>query len=532
MKAAVKWCLRQLCSARDTLCSLTAASPLPRWLCWMGWICASGYTLAVVSLSLGPYPPTLTAPLWFLAVGVLLAKFWRWCGSLQLSADEAGAGPSAWKVGGAIAILYLTLIIVTGAFESPDTQWQWRQAVSGGFDDWHPVIHTGCIWLIVQIWENYTFAVAIQSMLFAALCGWCYATLRHYAYRQWVVFGVTAFLAFSPASLILMRVLWKDTAFALAAMALCVMLTHLWHTHGRWLWHPLHLAGFLAALVLTSFLRHNGIFLTIPICLLVPLFFSGIRGYALSAAVALVGMGLMLGYVSFRQSLEANGTLATSRPDQRFTEAVGLPMSMLGESFVSHPEKTPSPVCDLLEKMAPHDFWVKHWRGDFNSVKFALPSSSGEILCREVTPKAFFGMLADTVARNPKSALKALLHVTSLAWDPIPQNSFAGLPMTGRLLNNELNFLLRLATKAPLGWFFAAPGFYVLLWVIAGTFGVVRHGFRALPTVVPFLSYAAGTALLLTGWDYRFFFALGLCIAPMLVLLLSGREVADKTQIK
>ncbi len=510
-------------SSIETFRSLIHSGPLNAGIGWFFVLCACGYASAVLILSVcGGYPPLITVPLWFCFCSAGIALLYRKAAGLRLTAPEETPHPAPWKLACGIALFCWLMLWGFGLIRSFDTGMQWQQVMETRFDDWHPVIHTFCLWLTAQVWQDDLFAAMVQCALFATLCGWLYSVLLKYHYRRGIVWGILLFTVLSPASVTHMRVLWKDSAFALACMGLAVILIHLRHTRGEWLLKPLHCAGFLVLIVLGSFLRHNGFFLTAPLLVLLPLLFRGKKNVSAAVCVALAGFLCMGGYAGFRAQLIRHHVIG-GNANQRFVESIGLPMSMLSEVFVYSPEQTPPRVRELFGKIAPREQWVLNYRGDVNSVKSVFPKYS-TVLSRETTPKEFFSLFLQTVRAAPRKALKSFLNVTGLVWNPVPAKAYFDPCLPEGLCGWDFGFLLRVLLMPPLCWLTGAPGMYVLLWVLLGVFGLLRLGWKALPFFVPFLAYGFGTMLLLSGWDYRFFFAFALCIAPTALMLCTNPD--------
>lgn len=518
------------------LCGFMAQGRLWRWVAWGLWVSVTVYTVAVSVLCTQPRrPPLLLLPIVLALVAMGVAWIWRWLTQIRFEARAGEAPlPQPWRVFWGVVLGYLASLALCGYFTSPDTHNQWQQVLSGRFNDWHPVLHTACLWLVSRVWRAQSFVVAVQMGLFAGLCAWQCTLMRRYGYRAAVVWVVVGFAALSPWSMLLLRVLWKDTAFALAGWALTICTLHLWHTRGRWLWHPGHIVLLLAVVVMASFLRHNGIFLTLPLLVLLPCCVEGVRQRLAAAAVGVIALLCLVGYIGARRALTSlNGPIEPTRVAQTFPEAVGLPMTMLGEAFVREGERVPPAARELLLKMGSETEWREAWQGTFNSVKFAFAGkaqaqpgrrTTGQILNEEVSPRTFFMLCWETFKAVPKPALAACLHLTALAWAPFPATTWEAIPVTNGLLGRDLAFLCTALMRPPIGWLFSTPGFYALLWVVVGTYALIRHGLRALPLFLPFLFYLAGTALLLTGWDARFFYVTALCIAPTLAGLLHATE--------
>ena len=191
------------------------------------------------------------------------------------------------------------------------------------------------------------------------------------------------------------------------------------------------------------------------------------------------------------------GDVEQKRSVQGFGEAVGMPMTMMGEAFVKNPGQTPVEAAEFLSGIAPREKWEELFAGDFNSVKFAtLPRSS--TVFNDITPAKFARMFLATCAACPRECFVAFVRLTALAWDPL-------FRMPGAEPEKEYAFPYALAYRFGLDRLWSAPGLGLLLVFFAGAFAFVRRGWRVLFMILPFAAYCFGTALLLSGWDHRFF---------------------------
>ncbi len=501
-----------------------------RWLCWGSLLFCSIYAYLVYVFSIaGNRPPILMFPIYYFIFPLGVAWLWRKLQSVNLKDDKTFSELKPLHIVLCITAFYWLIILVFGTVISYDTERQWEQILANRFHDWHPIIHTLSIWLFAQIFESITFVIMMQSLIFALLCLWLYKTLKQYHYKKWVVYGVMAFVCFSPINLVYFRTLLKDVAFALASFSLVIMLIHLWNTKGEWLLKPWRMIAFLIVIILSSFYRHNGIFLTLPFCFFLPLLYEGWKKKLQALGIAFLAYCCIGGYIIMRQELLKKDIITTAS-HQNFTEAIGLPLSMMGEAFVMHPEQVPAETKELLLKMGSEEEWRLQWRGDFNSVKFYFGSMKDidgrenlSSILEKLGSKKFFELFLKTCISAPTSAIKAFLHVTSLAWAPLENRRLEDmLPRTAKLMNNEINFPLRVCFHfQPFNWIIAAPGMQLLLIILFGGFAFIEYGWKACILSVPFMCYTLGTGLLLTGYDHRFFFVLSLCVAPILCLCLT-----------
>ena len=411
-----------------------------------------------------------------------------------------------------VAVPYLVLAVF-GWFASPDTQWQWRQVLGlEPFDDWHPVIHTALIYVAALLRKSIRVVVMVQVVVFSLLITWLYSTLRRYGYDKRLSYIVIVLAVANPFSTSLLRVPWKDTAFAMTGLAVTVCLINILQTKGAWL-SVKRLAGVAVLLFLASFLRHNGFFYSLPLALILPFSVSRANRGRAVACVALA-VAVSLSYVALKGHLIKTGVIGEKRQTQGvayqgFVEAVGLPMCIMAESYVIHPEKTPPEVAAFLETLCDRDFWVKYYNGEFNTVKFQcsyIGNPTGPKIAA-VGKDRFFKMFLATVKMNPVSAIKSFLNVTSQAWAPCPKSIGSAIAGTGTgLIATDINVYQQMVLLSPFGAISSAPGFYLLCMVLATCYGVLKVGFRVCVLSLPFICYQFGTMLFLTGLDYRFFY--------------------------
>jgi hypothetical protein len=142
---------------------------------------------------------------------------------------------SPMKVFFSVFVIYAALVVFN-RFDTPDTTWQWGQAVGERpLDDWHPLIHTFLVFLPTVVVKSGWFVAVAQSFAFAALVAWTYSALMKYGYNGRAVAIVLIISVFNPFSMAMACVLWKDTAFAYTGLALTVCLVHIVETDGDWL---------------------------------------------------------------------------------------------------------------------------------------------------------------------------------------------------------------------------------------------------------------------------------------------------------
>ena len=162
---------------------------------------------------------------------------------------------------------------------------QWWQIQNHQYDTWHPVFHTLIIALFSKIVNHYGFAVFMQLLLYSLVCGYLVYTMAKWRFPVWALVLTEFFLAANPQTHRILLFMWKDSALTVFMVLFTVYLVNIWKTNGQWLKKKRNLAVFILVLISISLVRHNGILYTIPLLILMLLFFRELRR---EAAVSLV----------------------------------------------------------------------------------------------------------------------------------------------------------------------------------------------------------------------------------------------------
>jgi hypothetical protein len=486
-----------------------------KWIGWVGIILATVYSALTFVLSFAVELGAVLLP--FVVISLVL--FWGLSYSAKISINATASVAHehqalSWTISLLVVIVYLPLIWY-GMLSTPDMVKQWDQVVGRiHVDDWHPVMHTCFIWIAALVGKTITGVAIVQLCVFALLLGRLYVVFEKYNYSRGMSVAVIAVAAFNPLSMSLFRLLLKDSAFALAGLAVTIGLIHVFETRGDWLkgWRILSLA---ICLTMVSFLRHNGFFYTLPLVVFLPLSVSRRNIKRVFLCLVLTGVFCST-YLTARELLTRHGVIQPRPSTQGFAESVGLPMCVMAECYISNPEKVPFDVKEFLSSFGDRNFWVTSYKGDFNSVKWRS-MDSGSKICM-VGKRRFFGMLWRTIKANPRAARRAFLHVTSIAWAPFPDSIscwiFPIAPGHHSFLKC-FNWYREMMLRSSWGMLLTAPGSYLLLVILSFCYGIIRKGVRVCVLAVPLMCYQFGTMLLLTGMDYRFFYITVLCGAAV-----------------
>ena len=423
-------------------------------------------------------------------------------------------------------LVWLTAFL-PGGFP-PDCVDQYKQVLTGSYNNWHPILQTWLFfWIPWQIFHHPAGFAFFQIILFSLSVAYLYRVLCRRGCPAWFLIISWLFLATNPQTAKTMMFPWKDSALTIAALVIFTQLIEIFETEGMWLqkWH--HFLSFTALCFVATVFRHNAILLTIPIYVILFLFQKKARKSVLfSGLLVLLSLWLLNGPIM---------TLANvASPGARQEEVLGLPMTILAEVYISTPDKLSPKALDFMSCLATLEEWFGNYQtGNFNSIKgsSSLPlvdliENEGARTVLRYTVQAFLA--------SPIPALRGFAALTQMVWNPVSYPGWgnttpysliteAGFEANQRLANMLSSFSSS-AESFLLYLFTGCIGMMILIAMFAAVTNVGRGKLGRAFMIFPMLIYDFGTMLLLTGPDFRFFHFNFVIIIPLLYLILSGSK--------
>lgn len=513
------WILQLYITAATTFRNLISHSPVSRKWCVALLVLMFMYCSGVVFFyhffpdhSFFYFP--LLVLLAFAVIGLLFFVLLK--ANLYRNGDR-NTMPSAWIIFTIIVILHFLCYLLTQRYDfsiRTDVRNQWGCIVTQQFNDWHPLLHTCMLWFVYWLTGSVIWTIFLFQTAFAMCCAWLYHTLNIYHYRSGIIWGTVILIGASPLMFCMLGFLDKDVPFAIAAFGCMISLIHIWHTKGSWLCRIRNFLGFILLLLITALLRHNGIFFIIPLLVLLPLI---IASQYRKRCFVLIGIAAicLLGHVWIRDILLQKHVIEHrwgESVSQTYLETIGVPMAVMIEVYLNAPDKMEPETIAFFDSIASREYYGKYFDGTYNSIKFKKSSEIRNVL-QHLLPSKFIKMFVHTLCKAPGFSLRAIQYETYLGFAPLQHNDAHFL--YGDISSLKINSL---CVTFMIRHIVAQPGMMMLLLVIFGSFGFLRHGWKILPVVIPLFAYGFGTSLLLCGWDFRFFYILFLC-TPIALLL-------------
>jgi len=431
---------------------------------------------------------------------------------------------------------------------------QWQQVQTGAFDNWHPAFNAMLMWLVTRIVNKYAFFIGVQILFFSLLCGYMAATLRAWGVRAlWVAIFIMSIVCSRGTRVILLYAA-KDTLFTCAILWIAVYIINILLTKGEWLKPWPNRIALAVALAFVSMVRHNGIFFSIPLAIMLFAVYGKKRSFQAACSCGLTLVTVFL----IRVPLYRMAGVTQNEPNQTYVESVGLPMTILSGVYRTQPEALDPEARKLMQAIAPEEVWEKSFQfGNYASILYAMGTEGSVSFAAtaSVPPLQLLAMTWRACKNAPDISLRAALMQTRIVWSThewdlfslfIPREAMR-IPDTSSLLVISPESTIGAEAEAARNSAFLqacarsyqildgiisayAPnrvlqslGVAMLVMVLIAWFSLRRRfGWETLLPAFPVLAYNIGTMLMLRYNEYRYFH-FNLLIALPFLLVLTAR---------
>lgn len=439
-----------------------------------------------------------------------------------------------WLIFAAAFLIVFAVFIIAfsaafpGSFEN-DSIAQMRQAVTGIYDDWHPIWHTLVYFTLPYRAFGTPSAVVVLQITYLSLAI-AYMTLiiLKHAGVTWSLISFT-YLVFNPFTLFLVVAPLKDVGFATASLISMSIGVDIYFS-GNSRKTPMIkcvILGFMLANA--AIFRHNGILFSAFV--LIALFFIREKRKWLVVVIAFAASMVIIQVSAYRLT-------DATHIDTAVIQVTGLPLSIIGNVAKDTPELLDEETKEFVYGIAPAEVWQERYsRGNFNLIKYGGIHDPDVI--EEAGTLNIVKMALRSATASPQAALEAFFALTDFVYGfdvqdkadidvicfSISDNdlgiSYEGNERIAGLLNVYYR-VLKLH-----GWnFIRKLGFTVFMpiLVIAASCRLNSlKDWRRILWSFPLLAYDFGTMLLLSGHDARFFYV-SFLIWPLTIIALLNKH--------
>lgn len=428
---------------------------------------------------------------------------------------------------GILAMYYYAFF--PGAF-SPDANAQLSEAVHRDYSDWHPFIQTFLFYTVpLRIFGAVEMIIFLQILWFSLSFSYLMMTVRGYGCPRWLCAASVLLMGLSPVTGHIMMDPIKDCGMAIFSTVATAHYIHIVMTKGQWLERKKNLALCSIFWALTALVRHNAPLFVLPVIAVVA-WIGWARKTQVIAAVFLFLALLFLIKVPFYRAYDVE------KPGSRVVESVGMCMTIMGNVAKNCPASLDGDVLEFLYRVAPKEVWEELYTGEFNNIKWHEKTNVG------VIEEAGFGNILKYTLKafkaSPMYSLQAFSRLTGMVWKVDGDATwrivtFADTVKTEITLNaarqakvaSSLADWKEFVSKGILRYPTNYLGLFHLA-IIAFSLSAIRtrRDIWKVLIGVPLLCYSFGTALLLTGFDWRFFYMVFPVAIPMIFLVIKKAQ--------
>lgn len=434
-----------------------------------------------------------------------------------------------------LTIFFLYFVAYFPGGFSGDQLNQYMQTITDDYNDWHNVLHTLMFFkLPLLIFNGWIGSLLIfQNILFSGVIAYMVYAISKHANGLYAVLAFI-FIIFNPLTRNMASYVFKDTAFAMGALLLMTYVFNIVFSNGKWCCNVRNVVFLIAALVITTFMRHNAILFTFPV-LIVILFLTTKKRFF----TVLVSFILACTFIKF----PLYSVLDVQQPGSRRIESLGLPLSVIGAVAKYNPDALDTETEQFVYKLATKEEWQKYYSyTGFNSIKFSEHANVDE-MSKVIDQEGVLKILSHTMKcfiNSPVVSAKAVFSLT----DPLYSLQNLSPPyLVPQTVSNDLNiqyggnakiknYLVKIDNLTnflfPHLFTLSIMNYLIILLVCSKCRLATKYGLKRAAIALPTLSYNFGTMLLLTGsWDCCRFFYYTFIIIPILIIVFMSPNTKD-----
>ena len=398
-----------------------------------------------------------------------------------------------------------------------DALGQWDQ-IHGRqpLNNWHPVLTTFFYWFLTRFNDSFEFCILVQLILFAFTISYFLKELFKNGVSESFVFISSIIIAVNPAVGMNNICLIKDVPFTIVTIWAFFVTYKLYLSAGECITHISNRIAFVIILSSLSLIRHNAVFLTIPLVVITFIVYKQYYKYFLRVIISSLLVLIFTETVIF--------SLLKVQQHSNFTgEISGIPMAIMANAYVNDYENTPEEVKLFLEEIAPYSEWEDRYIvGEWDSCKWEFGGI--ELLKKESILK-ILRMCGETIISCPQSSYASLRENTRLVWQVVGRSYWrpwvyieeneSGIGRENSIY--EFEYLVEYSENnvlmSTLLW---NIGLIIIILLILNWVSFVKKKYKSILFIGPIIIYNFCTMCLLSGPSFRYFYFNSVMIFPIL----------------
>lgn len=401
---------------------------------------------------------------------------------------------------------------------------QWHQIHNTiPISDWHSALITFIYWLITRFSDSLAACIAVQLILFSSAAALVICELYRQYVSQKIAITIATLIALNPAIGRINISLVKDVYFSTFVMLVYFSLFKFIDSDGAFLRSKL--VTFLFSLLSSGIIliRHNGVFLCAAIFLSLFFFYKKHR-------ISLIRMMLLSSLFVFLVKVPIYRVLNVAKHPNVVGEAVGVPMAIMTNALVNDPENIPNDVAEFLHAIEPNDsIWKANYIvGEWDSCKWTIGDNAEDgMLLAEVPFTKIMTLTIKTVIACPNASYQSFRENTRIVWQAIgscnwlpyvfqEENPYGITYHSVAVLSSLESKFFSFLSNGPLCIYHWNTGLQISLLLLLFLRCVKTGSSSKGLLIFPLLAYDIGTAFLIAGPNYRYFYCNATLFIPLM----------------
>ncbi|QSB49444.1 DUF6020 family protein [Parageobacillus toebii] len=308
-----------------------------------------------------------------------------------------------------------------------DSIFQWEQAHTGKFNDWHPVMYTFFIMMVTAIWDSPAAIGIAQIIIISIVIGYCLFELEKAGAPKWAVWTVSILFAVSPVNGIYSITVWKDILYSTFILLFTTLICKLIMTNGNWLNRFPSFIFFTMAALGVVFFRHNGF----VVCLASLIILFAVFRHLWKRWLLVISLVVVIHY-AVTGPLFTYLNVTPSDPN----EALSIPTQQIAR-VIAHNGKMTEQQAEYINKIMSLDLWKKLYNPYVTDpIKFSGYYNKTAIFPDHLS--TYLRTWWEICLQNPRLVIEAMMKQTSLVWQMNePNDGYTSMFVTNVFYGNK-----------------------------------------------------------------------------------------------
>jgi hypothetical protein len=416
-----------------------------------------------------------------------------------------------------------------------DSIFQWEQAHTGKFNDWHPVMYTFFIMMVTAIWDSPAAIGIAQIIIISVVIGYCLFELEKAGAPKWAVWTVSILFAVSPVNGIYSITVWKDILYSTFILLFTTLICKLIMTNGNWLKRFPSFIFFTITALGVVFFRHNGF----VVCLVSLMILFAVFRHLWKQWLLVISLVVAIHY-AVTGPLFTYLNVTPSDPN----EALSIPTQQIARVIAYNGEMTEQQA-EYINKIMSLDLWKKFYNPYVTDpIKF-----SGHYNKKAIFPDHLSTYLRTwwkICLQNPRLVIEAMIKQTSLVWQMNePTDGYTSMFVTNVFYGNKFGLKNEVISQpitnivgTYLKWsettgkpFLWRPAVYMFFIILFTFISFLRNDRKAWLLPIAVLLNAGTVFIALPAQDFRYLYSNSLVFfIAFLFAFISYRETPGQTE--